>query len=790
MHRRNTSRLSVVQWVHSLPRRIGPILIAAGLIVCCPWIVHSQATDPPPAADSGPGKLGPESKSTDSKALIDPAAQVTDAKTSRTPESRALIQKVMPSIVTIRVKDRDGGQLSIGTGFVIDASGLIATNHHVLTEGREFTVELWPRKPLKVLAVEATDVLRDSAIIRVEPPAEGLTALALANDDEVQQGVSVFAFGHPMGLEHSVVQGIISALRELQGQSMIQLAMPIEPGNSGGPLVDPQGRVLGIVNMKSLQTDNLGFAVPIASIRALLNQPNPIRIERWVHSPMIDDQTWQVVFGADWRERSGTIHVRGVGNSFGGRSLCLQKSKPPEPPYEVSVKVKLSDEAGAAGLVFHSDGSDRHYGFYPSNGNLRLTCFKGPFVDSWQVLGELNSKHYKAGGWNELKVRVEKDRLICYVNDHEVFTQPFVELQSGLVGIAKFRDTVAEFKRFHTEPVDTSSRIDEVVETVDRLLINPSKWEAGGGDLPSLASERAAIARELKRRTARLERQINQMQQLGQDLELAPALSQLRRVLDNKQKDELSAAALWIAAMDNTDLDVNAYLRKLERMAEQVKANLKPDATAEDRMVGLNRFLFEENGYHGSRQEYYHRANSHLDRVIDDREGLPITLSILYMDLARRIDLPVVGIGLPGHFVVGWDQPGEQIYIDVFDSGKRMNRQEAERLVLERSGRLPIEADFRPQSTREILIRVLRNLIGIAQEARDDEALVRYSSGLTAIDPHDPQYRMMLCIARYRTGRLLAAKQDVQWLQGKPVFGIGPEELARLNDAIARELAE
>ena len=83
--------------------------------------------------------------------------------------------------------------------------------------------------------------------------------------------------------------------------------------------------------------------------------------------------------------------------------------------------VKLDDEAGAAGLVFCSDGGDKHYGFYPSDGKLRLTRFDGPDVFSWNVLGEVASEHYRPGEWNHLKVRVEKDQLKCFVNDQQVF---------------------------------------------------------------------------------------------------------------------------------------------------------------------------------------------------------------------------------------------------------------------------------------------------------------------------------------------------------------------------------
>ncbi len=706
---------------------------------------------------------------------------------------QSLIQRVAPSIVTIRVKDRDGGQLSIGTGFVVDKSGLIATNYHVLTEGREISVELWPRKSLKVLAVEATEVADDLAIIRVEPPIEGLSALPMADDEAIQQGISVLAFGHPLGLEHSVVRGIVSAVRELHGQPRIQLAMPIEPGNSGGPLVDDQGKVLGIVNMKSLQTDNLGFAVPIAGIRSLLKNPNPMLIDRWVRSATIDEQSWKIVFGADWKEQSGKMTARGLGVGFGGRSLCLCTINRPESPFELSVQVKLNDEAGAAGLVFHSDGHDRHYGFYPSNGNLRLTCFQGPFVDSWQVIREVSSKHYKVGQWNELRVRAFEDSLQCYVNGHLAIESSSVLLTPGSVGLAKFRNTVAEFKRFQVgTPSDSDILGASNKELLDKLISDPTDLLDSKEQLAAIAAIHSNLVGELTRKSEKLQREVDRLQKLSRDVATAPALSQLRSLLDHADGEDLCRGALWIAAMDNPDLDVEVYVRKLEGMARQIAKGLKADASPSDRIDALNRFLFAENGFHGSRQEYYHRANSHLDRVIDDREGLPITLAILYIDLARRIGVDLHGIGLPGHFVVGFHKEAieELQLIDVYDGGKFLTRRDGEKMIMEQLHRRAQEVDFRPQSSREVLVRVLRNLTGIAQNARDDEALVRYSSGLVALDADEPQYRMMRCIARYRTGRLQAALEDLRWLRGKELGGLGAEELERLSIAIEKELAE
>ena len=89
-------------------------------------------------------------------------------------------------------------------------------------------------------------------------------------------------------------------------------------------------------------------------------------------------------------------------------------------------------------------------------------------------------------------------------------------------------------------------------------------------------------------------------------------------------------------------MDVEGYVREVERMATEIKQSLPKDAAYKERLGALNQYLFKENGFHGSRFEYYHRANSYLNRVIDDREGIPITLSVLYIELGKRIDLRIL----------------------------------------------------------------------------------------------------------------------------------------------------
>src|SRR5262245_48388883 len=252
---------------------------------------------------------------------------------------KELAAKVKDSIVVIGYAGREGSPQGLGTGFVIDKSGLIATNLHVIGEARPISVQTADGKTLAVKAVHASDRPLDLAIVQVE--AENLPALTLAGSEPVAPGESVVVMGNPQGLKHSVVSGVVSGTREIDGRNMLQLAIPVEPGNSGGPVLDMQGRVLGVVTMKSLVTENLGFAVSITDLKPLLEKPNPVPLDRWLTIGTIDRGQWEPLFGAHWQQRAGRILVNGLGSGFGGRSLLLASEQPPELPFELAVNVKL-----------------------------------------------------------------------------------------------------------------------------------------------------------------------------------------------------------------------------------------------------------------------------------------------------------------------------------------------------------------------------------------------------------------------------------------------------------------
>src|SRR5437588_6966476 len=374
-----------------------------------------------------------------------PSFTRADTSPGGTKTVERIAEMARKSVVAISFAGRDGKRQGVGTGFVVGADGLIATNLHVLGEARPISVETADGKRHEVKSVHASDRSLDLALIRII--AGNLPVLELGDSEHLQDGEAVVAIGNPHGLKNSVVSGVVSARRELEGRKMIQIAIPIEAGNSGGPLLDMGGRVQGILTMKSLLTPNLGFAVPINRLKPLLQKPNPILMSRWLTIGTLDPVDWTVLFDGRWRQRAGKIVADGPGSGFGGRTVCLSRQLPPPLPYELAVTVRLDDEAGAAGLVFHADG-EKHYGFYPSAGQLRLTRFEGPDVYSWTILEQKPSPHYRPGEWNTLKVRVDKHKILCYVNNHLAIESSDTGLTAGKVGLAKFRNTQAEFKHF------------------------------------------------------------------------------------------------------------------------------------------------------------------------------------------------------------------------------------------------------------------------------------------------------------------------------------------------------
>lgn len=196
------------------------------------------------------------------------------------------------------------------------------------------------------------------------------------------------------------------------------------------------------------------------------------------------------------------------------------------------------------------------------------------------------------------------------------------------------------------------------------------------------------------------------------------------------QEFDLARGALILAQDEYPALDPKPYLDQMDalarRVAERISTGRDPIAT----IAALNGVLFEEEDFKGNSEEYYDPRNSFLNEVLDRRLGIPITLSILYLEVARRAHIPMAGIGLPGHFIVGLISPGRTLYVDPFHQGQLMTVKEcAQRVAKIFDGQMPfLPEHLEPVDAPGILFRLLTNLKNIYMESRS------FAKGHSVID--------------------------------------------------------
>ena len=204
------------------------------------------------------------------------------------------------------------------------------------------------------------------------------------------------------------------------------------------------------------------------------------------------------------------------------------------------------------------------------------------------------------------------------------------------------------------------------------------------------------------------------------------------------QKIDLAEAALLIAQEEYPDLSVSAYLRRLDDLAARVRPFLQPGMSADEQVGCLNHFLFVESGFIGNDERYYDARNSYLNEVLDRRTGIPITLSVVYCEVAKRLGLPVYGVSFPGHFLVKYAGDTE-IIIDAY-FGQVIDQDECARRL---EGIYGPKTRFdhrylKAASAREILVRMLSNLKQIYVEKNDAIRALSCVERILLLTPDQP----------------------------------------------------
>jgi regulator of sirC expression with transglutaminase-like and TPR domain len=200
---------------------------------------------------------------------------------------------------------------------------------------------------------------------------------------------------------------------------------------------------------------------------------------------------------------------------------------------------------------------------------------------------------------------------------------------------------------------------------------------------------------------------------------------------------DLGRAALLIASEEYPGLDILRYVARLEAMAAAVRPQVGATEDALEQIEHLNAYLFVERGFRGNSQDYYDPRNSFLNDVLDRKLGIPITISVVYMEVARRVGMPLQGVGMPGHFIVKYASPEGDIYIDPFNSGRVLSRQACEELIQQVYGEpVPFQDTFLATvSKKQILSRILMNLKAIYLHTKQYRKALAVVERLLIIQP-------------------------------------------------------
>lgn len=240
---------------------------------------------------------------------------------------------------------------------------------------------------------------------------------------------------------------------------------------------------------------------------------------------------------------------------------------------------------------------------------------------------------------------------------------------------------------------------------------------------------------------------------------------------------DLARGALLIAAEEYPQLAPEPYLQRLDVFAERVRDRLSEESAPLVVLQELSRVLFEEEGFRGNAGAYYEARNSFLNDVLDRRLGIPITLSVVYLEVGWRLGLPLEGVNFPGHFLVRYSGEALRLLVDPFNLGLIRFEDDAQEL-LDRvyGGTVQLQPGYlRPAPRRDILARILSNLKGIYFNQHDDARALSAIDRILLLRPDDAEEVRDRGLVLARLGRHDEAAPELErYLQLQPEAGDGP----------------
>ena len=270
----------------------------------------------------------------------------------------------------------------------------------------------------------------------------------------------------------------------------------------------------------------------------------------------------------------------------------------------------------------------------------------------------------------------------------------------------------------------------------------------------------------------------------------ADAILELQRLAASESADavdgdfDLATGALLIASTDDPNVDIDGCRANLDRMAEAALARTPSEAGPLEELNAITDLLFGVIGFAGNRDDYYDPNNSYLHQVLERRLGIPITLSLLCMEVGRRAGVPVLGIGMPGHFLVR-HRDEENYFVDAFHGGVLMNRDECGAVLRQAAGedaRLE-ERHLNPVTPREILARVLRNLKAIYWDREEFDRCITTIGALMAVLPDRPEEQRDRGVVHLKAGNHQQSADDfAAYIEAAP----NADDIETVRNALSR----
>ena len=268
------------------------------------------------------------------------------------------------------------------------------------------------------------------------------------------------------------------------------------------------------------------------------------------------------------------------------------------------------------------------------------------------------------------------------------------------------------------------------------------------------------------------------------------AILELGKLVESPAADEvggdfdLALGALLIASTDDSNVDIDGVMGNLDRMAAAASSRIPDDGNELQQLNAVTDLLFGVIGLSGNRDDYYDPRNSYLNHVMERRLGIPVTLSLLCMEVGRRAGVPILGIGMPGHFLIRHrDEPG--FFVDSFNGGLLLSQDECGALLREAAGdAVRLESHhLNPVSPREMLARILRNLKAIYWDREEFDRCITTIGALMAVLPDRPEEQRDRGVVHLKAGNRRESAEDfAAYIELAP----NAEDIETVRNALAR----